>query len=165
MTWDGFPHLSMLRKPAPRSCSSHPGPSVCGHSHAPSLGLGTGTGSAGRWTWAKFKVWRRERALPSLQRSQTQTGAPLPVPDLLFLVFLALPSLCCLFFSFLPFLLTFLSAVLPKNFKVKMVTKTSVLLSWEFPENYNSPTPYKASAREESELCFFLFSCEFCLLV
>lgn len=24
-----------------------------------------------------------------------------------------------------------------------MVTKTSVLLSWEFPENYNSPTPYK----------------------
>uniref|UniRef100_A0A8C9F1G7 protein-tyrosine-phosphatase n=1 Tax=Pavo cristatus TaxID=9049 RepID=A0A8C9F1G7_PAVCR len=34
-------------------------------------------------------------------------------------------------------------AVLPKNFKVKMVTKTSVLLSWEFPENYNSPTPYK----------------------
>uniref|UniRef100_A0A8C9F824 protein-tyrosine-phosphatase n=1 Tax=Pavo cristatus TaxID=9049 RepID=A0A8C9F824_PAVCR len=33
--------------------------------------------------------------------------------------------------------------ILPKNFKVKMVTKTSVLLSWEFPENYNSPTPYK----------------------
>ncbi|NXE41220.1 PTPRS phosphatase, partial [Ptilorrhoa leucosticta] len=38
-----------------------------------------------------------------------------------------------------------LDQVLPKNFKVKMVTKTSVLLSWEFPENYNSPTPYKAS--------------------
>ncbi|EMP24215.1 Receptor-type tyrosine-protein phosphatase S, partial [Chelonia mydas] len=35
-------------------------------------------------------------------------------------------------------------AVLPKNFKVKMVMKTSVLLSWEFPENYNSPIPYKA---------------------
>ncbi|XP_069623888.1 receptor-type tyrosine-protein phosphatase S isoform X5 [Ranitomeya imitator] len=34
-------------------------------------------------------------------------------------------------------------AILPKNFKVKMVTKTSVLLSWEFPENYNSVTPYK----------------------
>ncbi|XP_042650849.1 receptor-type tyrosine-protein phosphatase S isoform X18 [Tyto alba] len=38
---------------------------------------------------------------------------------------------------------TLQSTVLPKNFKVKMVTKTSVLLSWEFPENYNSPTPYK----------------------
>ncbi|XP_073419126.1 receptor-type tyrosine-protein phosphatase S [Dendrobates tinctorius] len=36
-----------------------------------------------------------------------------------------------------------LNQVLPKNFKVKMVTKTSVLLSWEFPENYNSVTPYK----------------------
>ncbi|XP_038596551.1 receptor-type tyrosine-protein phosphatase S isoform X3 [Tachyglossus aculeatus] len=33
--------------------------------------------------------------------------------------------------------------VSPKNFKVKMVMKTSVLLSWEFPENYNSPIPYK----------------------
>ncbi|XP_036898533.1 receptor-type tyrosine-protein phosphatase S isoform X5 [Sturnira hondurensis] len=33
--------------------------------------------------------------------------------------------------------------VSPKNFKVKMITKTSVLLSWEFPDNYNSPTPYK----------------------
>uniref|UniRef100_I3N3P5 protein-tyrosine-phosphatase n=1 Tax=Ictidomys tridecemlineatus TaxID=43179 RepID=I3N3P5_ICTTR len=31
----------------------------------------------------------------------------------------------------------------PKNFKVKMVTKTSVLLSWEFPDNYHSPTPCK----------------------
>uniref|UniRef100_A0A8W4FE15 protein-tyrosine-phosphatase n=1 Tax=Sus scrofa TaxID=9823 RepID=A0A8W4FE15_PIG len=31
----------------------------------------------------------------------------------------------------------------PKNFKVKMIMKTSVLLSWEFPDNYNSPTPYK----------------------
>nr|XP_009676162.1 PREDICTED: receptor-type tyrosine-protein phosphatase S isoform X14 [Struthio camelus australis] len=36
-----------------------------------------------------------------------------------------------------------LQSILPKNFKVKLVTKTSVLLSWEFPENYNSPTPYK----------------------
>ncbi|XP_063770950.1 receptor-type tyrosine-protein phosphatase S isoform X5 [Pseudophryne corroboree] len=36
-----------------------------------------------------------------------------------------------------------LNQVLPKNFKVKMVTKTSVLLSWEFPENYNSIVPYK----------------------
>ncbi|MEJ1269826.1 hypothetical protein NN561_000643 [Cricetulus griseus] len=34
-------------------------------------------------------------------------------------------------------------AVSPKNFKVKMIMKTSVLLSWEFPDNYNSPTPYK----------------------
>ncbi|NXG56600.1 PTPRS phosphatase, partial [Hemiprocne comata] len=48
-----------------------------------------------------------------------------------------------------------LDQVLPKNFKVKMVTKTSVLLSWEFPENYNSPTPYKASGTEESEPCSF----------
>ncbi|XP_060088861.1 receptor-type tyrosine-protein phosphatase S isoform X3 [Heteronotia binoei] len=36
-----------------------------------------------------------------------------------------------------------LDQVLPKNFKVKMVTKTSVLLGWEFPENYNSPIPYR----------------------
>ncbi|EPQ19020.1 Receptor-type tyrosine-protein phosphatase S [Myotis brandtii] len=35
------------------------------------------------------------------------------------------------------------SRVSPKNFKVKMIMKTSVLLSWEFPDNYNSPTPYK----------------------
>ncbi|XP_021563593.1 receptor-type tyrosine-protein phosphatase S, partial [Carlito syrichta] len=33
--------------------------------------------------------------------------------------------------------------VSPKNFKVKMIMKTAVLLSWEFPDNYNSPTPYK----------------------
>ncbi|XP_060038056.1 receptor-type tyrosine-protein phosphatase S [Erinaceus europaeus] len=33
--------------------------------------------------------------------------------------------------------------VSPKNFKVKMIMKTSVLLGWEFPDNYNSPTPYK----------------------
>uniref|UniRef100_A0A8C5W8J9 Receptor-type tyrosine-protein phosphatase S n=1 Tax=Microcebus murinus TaxID=30608 RepID=A0A8C5W8J9_MICMU len=33
--------------------------------------------------------------------------------------------------------------VSPRNFKVKMIMKTSVLLSWEFPDNYNSPTPYK----------------------
>ncbi|XP_060088874.1 receptor-type tyrosine-protein phosphatase S isoform X15 [Heteronotia binoei] len=36
-----------------------------------------------------------------------------------------------------------LQSILPKNFKVKMVTKTSVLLGWEFPENYNSPIPYR----------------------
>ncbi|XP_066430542.1 receptor-type tyrosine-protein phosphatase S isoform X12 [Eleutherodactylus coqui] len=36
-----------------------------------------------------------------------------------------------------------MQSILPKNFKVKMVMKTSVLLSWEFPENYNSATPYK----------------------
>ncbi|KAM3937309.1 receptor-type tyrosine-protein phosphatase S isoform 4-T4 [Leptodactylus fuscus] len=36
-----------------------------------------------------------------------------------------------------------MQSILPKNFKVKMVTKTSVLLSWEFPENYNSVMPYK----------------------
>ncbi|XP_069505446.1 receptor-type tyrosine-protein phosphatase S isoform X12 [Ambystoma mexicanum] len=36
-----------------------------------------------------------------------------------------------------------LQSISPKNFKVKMVMKTSVLLSWEFPENYISPTPYK----------------------
>ncbi|KAJ1085299.1 hypothetical protein NDU88_005432 [Pleurodeles waltl] len=36
-----------------------------------------------------------------------------------------------------------LDQALPKNFKVKMVMKSSVLLSWEFPENYNLPAPYK----------------------
>ncbi|KAG8127012.1 hypothetical protein E2320_022133 [Naja naja] len=36
-----------------------------------------------------------------------------------------------------------LDQVFPKNFRVKMVTKTSVLLGWEFPENYNSPISYK----------------------
>lgn len=36
-----------------------------------------------------------------------------------------------------------LQAISPKNFKVKMIMKTSVLLSWEFPDSYNSPTPYK----------------------
>uniref|UniRef100_A0A674KB37 Receptor-type tyrosine-protein phosphatase S n=1 Tax=Terrapene triunguis TaxID=2587831 RepID=A0A674KB37_9SAUR len=41
-----------------------------------------------------------------------------------------------------------LDQVLPKNFKVKMVMKTSVLLSWEFPENYNSPIPYKIQYNE-----------------
>ncbi|GCB61699.1 hypothetical protein scyTo_0009388, partial [Scyliorhinus torazame] len=34
-------------------------------------------------------------------------------------------------------------AVFPKNFRVKLVMKTSVLLSWEIPEHYNSPIPYK----------------------
>lgn len=98
--------------------------------------------------------WRRERSLLFLQpQPEPAWQAPLPALDILFLLFPALPSLCCLFFSFLPFLLTFFSAVLPKNFKVKMVTKTSVLLSWEFPENYNSPTPYKASAGVFSRIC------------
>ncbi|XP_075759198.1 receptor-type tyrosine-protein phosphatase S isoform X9 [Pelodiscus sinensis] len=41
-----------------------------------------------------------------------------------------------------------LQSILPKNFKVKMVTKTSVLLSWEFPENYNSRIPYKIQYNE-----------------
>nr|XP_020649843.1 receptor-type tyrosine-protein phosphatase S isoform X8 [Pogona vitticeps] len=40
-----------------------------------------------------------------------------------------------------------LQSIFPKNFKMKMVTKTSVLLGWEFPENYNSPIQYKI--REE----------------
>ncbi|XP_077778134.1 receptor-type tyrosine-protein phosphatase S isoform X2 [Podarcis muralis] len=35
-----------------------------------------------------------------------------------------------------------LDQVFPKNFKVRMLTKTSVLLGWEFPENYNSAVPY-----------------------
>ncbi|KAG8454511.1 hypothetical protein GDO86_000939 [Hymenochirus boettgeri] len=43
-----------------------------------------------------------------------------------------------------------LDQVLPKNFKVKMVTKTSVLLSWEFPENYNSIMPYKIQYNTQS---------------
>ncbi|XP_059575959.1 receptor-type tyrosine-protein phosphatase S isoform X7 [Alligator mississippiensis] len=43
-----------------------------------------------------------------------------------------------------------LDQVLPKNFKVKLVTKTSVLLSWEFPENYNSPVTYKIQYNEDS---------------
>uniref|UniRef100_A0A4W3JZC4 Receptor-type tyrosine-protein phosphatase S n=1 Tax=Callorhinchus milii TaxID=7868 RepID=A0A4W3JZC4_CALMI len=33
--------------------------------------------------------------------------------------------------------------VFPKNFQVILATKTSVLLSWEIPEHYNSPIPYK----------------------
>ncbi|XP_043576879.1 receptor-type tyrosine-protein phosphatase S-like isoform X18 [Chiloscyllium plagiosum] len=36
-----------------------------------------------------------------------------------------------------------LQAIFPKNFRVKLVMKTSVLLSWEIPEHYNSPIPYK----------------------
>ncbi|XP_043910010.1 receptor-type tyrosine-protein phosphatase S-like isoform X21 [Protopterus annectens] len=31
----------------------------------------------------------------------------------------------------------------PKNFKVKFIMQTSILLSWEFPEKYSSLTPYK----------------------
>ncbi|XP_034629516.1 receptor-type tyrosine-protein phosphatase delta isoform X49 [Trachemys scripta elegans] len=34
-------------------------------------------------------------------------------------------------------------AVFAKNFHVKTVMKTSVLLSWEIPENYNSAMPFK----------------------
>ncbi|XP_063311189.1 receptor-type tyrosine-protein phosphatase delta isoform X3 [Pelobates fuscus] len=34
-------------------------------------------------------------------------------------------------------------AVFAKNFRVKAVMKTSVLLSWEIPENYNSALPFK----------------------
>ncbi|XP_074834404.1 receptor-type tyrosine-protein phosphatase S isoform X5 [Carettochelys insculpta] len=41
-----------------------------------------------------------------------------------------------------------LQSILPKNFRVKMAMKTSVLLSWEFPENYNSPIPYKIQYNE-----------------
>ncbi|KAG9486715.1 hypothetical protein GDO78_006867 [Eleutherodactylus coqui] len=36
-------------------------------------------------------------------------------------------------------------AVFAKNFHVKAVMKTSVLLSWEIPENYNSALPFKVS--------------------
>ncbi|XP_019406111.1 PREDICTED: receptor-type tyrosine-protein phosphatase S isoform X16 [Crocodylus porosus] len=43
-----------------------------------------------------------------------------------------------------------LQSILPKNFRVKLVTKTSVLLSWEFPENYNSPVTYKIQYNEDS---------------
>ncbi|XP_073201476.1 receptor-type tyrosine-protein phosphatase delta isoform X26 [Lepidochelys kempii] len=35
------------------------------------------------------------------------------------------------------------AAVFAKNFHVKAVMKTSVLLSWEIPENYNSAMPFK----------------------
>uniref|UniRef100_H9GDR5 protein-tyrosine-phosphatase n=1 Tax=Anolis carolinensis TaxID=28377 RepID=H9GDR5_ANOCA len=45
-----------------------------------------------------------------------------------------------------------LDQVFPKNFKVKMVTKTSVLLGWEFPENYNSPILYKENSGQEVEV-------------
>ncbi|XP_038632620.1 receptor-type tyrosine-protein phosphatase S-like isoform X19 [Scyliorhinus canicula] len=38
---------------------------------------------------------------------------------------------------------TLQATVFPKNFRVKLVMKTSVLLSWEIPEHYNSPIPYK----------------------
>uniref|UniRef100_A0A8D2LR11 Receptor-type tyrosine-protein phosphatase delta n=1 Tax=Varanus komodoensis TaxID=61221 RepID=A0A8D2LR11_VARKO len=45
-----------------------------------------------------------------------------------------------------------LDQVFPKNFKVKMVTKTSVLLGWEFPENYNSPVSYKVLMNTGQEI-------------
>ncbi|XP_034629504.1 receptor-type tyrosine-protein phosphatase delta isoform X38 [Trachemys scripta elegans] len=38
---------------------------------------------------------------------------------------------------------TMQSTVFAKNFHVKTVMKTSVLLSWEIPENYNSAMPFK----------------------
>ncbi|XP_045145075.1 receptor-type tyrosine-protein phosphatase delta isoform X25 [Echinops telfairi] len=38
---------------------------------------------------------------------------------------------------------TLQSTVFAKNFHVKAVMKTSVLLSWEIPENYNSAMPFK----------------------
>ncbi|XP_061221099.1 receptor-type tyrosine-protein phosphatase delta isoform X33 [Neopsephotus bourkii] len=38
---------------------------------------------------------------------------------------------------------TMQSTVFAKNFHVKAVMKTSVLLSWEIPENYNSALPFK----------------------
>ncbi|XP_077105323.1 receptor-type tyrosine-protein phosphatase delta isoform X18 [Ranitomeya variabilis] len=38
---------------------------------------------------------------------------------------------------------TLQSTVFAKNFHVKAVMKTSVLLSWEIPENYNSALPFK----------------------
>jgi hypothetical protein len=31
-----------------------------------------------------------------------------------------------------------------------MIMKTSVLLSWEFPDNHNSPTPYKVCTAASS---------------
>ncbi|XP_053319677.1 receptor-type tyrosine-protein phosphatase S isoform X11 [Spea bombifrons] len=43
-----------------------------------------------------------------------------------------------------------MQSILPKNFKVKMVTKTSVLLSWEFPDNYNPLMPYKIQYNMQS---------------
>ncbi|XP_062888252.1 receptor-type tyrosine-protein phosphatase S-like isoform X8 [Mobula hypostoma] len=38
---------------------------------------------------------------------------------------------------------TLQATVFPKNFRVKLAMKTSVLLSWEIPEHYDSPIPYK----------------------
>ncbi|XP_017588351.1 PREDICTED: receptor-type tyrosine-protein phosphatase delta isoform X18 [Corvus brachyrhynchos] len=42
-----------------------------------------------------------------------------------------------------PKLVSTTGAVFAKNFHVKAVMKTSVLLSWEIPENYNSALPFK----------------------
>ncbi|KAM9675413.1 receptor-type tyrosine-protein phosphatase delta isoform 7-T7 [Dama dama] len=42
-----------------------------------------------------------------------------------------------------PKLVSTTGAVFAKNFHVKAVMKTSVLLSWEIPENYNSAMPFK----------------------
>ncbi|XP_012502834.1 PREDICTED: receptor-type tyrosine-protein phosphatase delta [Propithecus coquereli] len=41
--------------------------------------------------------------------------------------------------------------VFAKNFHVKAVMKTSVLLSWEIPENYNSAMPFKVVGGQEEE--------------
>lgn len=43
------------------------------------------------------------------------------------------------------YIVSFFPAVFAKNFHVKAVMKTSVLLSWEIPENYNSALPFKVS--------------------
>lgn len=43
------------------------------------------------------------------------------------------------------YIVPFFPAVFAKNFHVKAVMKTSVLLSWEIPENYNSALPFKVS--------------------
>ncbi|XP_059847613.1 receptor-type tyrosine-protein phosphatase S-like isoform X11 [Hypanus sabinus] len=42
---------------------------------------------------------------------------------------------------------TLQATVFPKNFRVKLAMKTSVLLSWEIPEHYDSPIPYKIQYR------------------
>lgn len=46
---------------------------------------------------------------------------------------------------FFMYIISFFPAVFAKNFHVKAVMKTSVLLSWEIPENYNSALPFKVS--------------------
>lgn len=115
---------SWHHRPPPLS----PLPSLCSRAVSPSRVLGQGQagpgqGQAGR-PWAQRTTGNAWAAPP-----------PDPQPSLALtgLFFCSLPLDCCL-------------AVSPKNFKVKMIMKTSVLLSWEFPDNYNSPTPYKVWA-------------------